>query len=188
MAQITWSIVGLNISEAERAAAVTAGALSPAVQALQAPTNPGPIGAADQTGGSVTQIPPARLLPPLDGVAVQQDAAMGLPIGTTKQMADQGYLFTNGKWTYVGKDAAYAALAATTSSTVTSASTISPGSTLGSSGPRPDNARLIETFVGGSLDRIRVSTGVGAGDDGALTPIRNGFQQLPRIIIDNVFT
>jgi hypothetical protein len=99
-------------------------------------------------------------------------------------MAAQGYIFTDGHWV-VARSAAAANAAA---SSVTSASTISSAAVLGSSGPRPQNAALALPFVGGSFERIRMTTGIGDGVDGALTPIRIGNPQLPRIMIGDVNT
>jgi hypothetical protein len=103
-----------------------------------------------------------------------------------EQMFAMGFVLVNGVW--VKKDSETAKAYASTQ-VVESGSVVTSGSVLpAGGGPKPYNAAVRIPFIGGEMDRIRMTTGVGAGEDGPLTPIRNGITGVPRIIIDEQFT
>jgi hypothetical protein len=98
-----------------------------------------------------------------------------------------GYHYENGRWVTAG-GVPGSDLTAPGAQVVSSASPLPAG-------PRPTalalsnvSSGMVVSFVGGTLEQVRLTTGIGAGEDGALTPIREGIAGIPRIMIDEVST
>lgn len=188
MAQITWLIDGAQVSEAQIAAmagtAAGGGAGARFGESLLRPLD-------DPT---IYKPPP----PPPPGPGSGQDVWAGIQ-GTELTQGDMfsmGYVYLHGQWVKVlgvnpdgtTKYEVYSPTGISSASTIDSATTVMT-TTPASAGPRPSTLAVIVPFVGGPLQSVRMTTGLGA-ENGALSPIRMGVRNdlLPRIIMNEVAT
>lgn len=197
MAAISWLVDGMQVTEAQAAALVgegrtvgqrmyaeqfgiaLTGGVPPEVQLVPLPTN----------SQAPTAINPdfAVFATGLPGhVGVHRVEPWGLiPIGTNNLVDafQKGYRFIDGKWIDTAVAQPPVPLGIPTATTVPSGTTI-----VTAGGGRP-LAAVATPFVGGPMQGIRMTTGVGA-EGGALTPIRFGMfaAALPRIVMDEIST
>lgn len=111
---------------------------------------------------------------------------------TPQEMFDRGYEFKNGQWTLRQGSTGIAATPPEDVGLPTSVGVLTNQNTQ-SGGPMAALQVSVPAAQGlstttGFLDLIRLTTGIGAGPDGALTPIREGITDLPRIIFGEVST
>lgn len=108
-----------------------------------------------------------------------------IPSGTVNLVDafQQGFRYLDGQWVNTRITAPPVQIGIPTATSVPSGTTVATG------GPRPALLSAIVAFVGGPLQSIRMTTGLGA-ESGALAPIRLGIAQsiLPRIIMNDVAT
>jgi hypothetical protein len=180
MAAISWSIVGLNISEAERAQAIAAGESSDAARAAanaERLRRLNEIVSPDQTNIGFLANPDAS-------PSATPGPAAPYPWGWRKpeEWLRLGYIYLDGHWVLATEPRDVMATPTSPPSTGTLANDIGPGA------PKTLAITSGNDFVGGTVDRIRMTTGIGSGTDGALTPIREGDYGLPRIMIGDVYT
>lgn len=182
MASIEWSIVGLQFSEAQREAAATAGDIeAQRLLAIQAALRRQALITDPLAGGSAGT---AQSIMDLPGITPLITATPGdTGARSPAQLLADGFIYHNGIWMRPGDPRA-------TQDAIPSAAVVSSSSVLlpSSGGPRPTNAALADPFIGGGTDRVRLTTGIGAGQDGPLTPVREGIAGITRIIIDDVYT
>lgn len=189
MAFISWSVVGMNVTEAERVSAMTAGDTEAA--RLMSLLEPPEI---RLTPDPTNSQHPSAINPALAVYATGLGANVGvhrvepwglIPIGTINLVDayQKGYRYLDGKWINTAAPQPVSQIGLPTATSVPSATAIESG------GPRPALLSAITDFVGGTMNQIRMTTGIGA-EGGALTPIRVGqfASDLPRIIMQEVFT
>lgn len=189
MAAINWMVDGANVSEAvynafqaqravdlERWLAGGAGQPIRMGPAIEPP--PSPLDTQATTSGSLSgqknKIPLTFIAP------------FGwIPSGTVNLVDafQQGFRYLDGQWLNTGTTAPPVVIGIPTATTVPSATSIT------TAGGKPSAAAVIIPFVGGPMESIRLTTGIGA-DTGALAPIRMGMAGgfLPRIIMNDIAT
>lgn len=197
MAAISWSVNGTQITEAEARALVgegrTVGQRMYAEQfgfALQGgiPAELQPVTLPDQSQH------PSAINPVFNVFGTGVPGQVGvhrvepwgvIPIGTVNLVDafQKGFRFLDGKWIDTAITQLPVPLGIPSVTTVPSGTTVMTGG-----GGRPQAAVSIP-FVGGPMQNIRMTTGIGA-EGGALTPIRFGMfaSALPRIVMDEIAT
>lgn len=189
MAAINWMVNGSNVTEAvydafqaQRAIDLqrwlASGAGQPIATAGAPTERPSPLDVQATTSGSLSgqknRIPLTFIAP------------FGwIPSGTANLVDafQQGFRYLDGQWLNTSITTPPVVIGIPTATTVPTATTISTG------GPRPTAAAVIIPFVGGPMENIRLTTGIGA-ETGALAPIRMGMAGgfLPRIIMNDIAT
>lgn len=180
MAAISWSVIGMTISEADRLAAQAGVDL--AAQNLQQWTPPQPTPIVEDHSLTNT-----NLSGQLNKVPLTYVSPYGwIPSGTVDLVDafQQGYRYLSGQWIKTGVAQPTTSIALPTGTYVPTGSTIEQQS----AGNLPGSATSIP-FVGGPMESIRLTTGLGA-DTGALAPVRMGMGGtfMPRIIMSDVAT
>lgn len=188
MAAISWSVEGMQVSEAERAQAIAAGESSFAAleavrlgkpPAVQDPTSPLDVHAitGSNLSGQLNRIPLTYIEP-----------YGWIPSGTNSLVDafQQGFRYLNGQWINTSVAQGPSTIGIPTVTTVPGASTVN---TTPSGLNQSVAAALDLPFVGGNMGSIRMTTGI-AAEGGALTPIRFGSYRadLPRIVMDEIAT
>lgn len=121
------------------------------------------------------------------GGVVNTGTVMGL--ATPQEMFDRGYELRNGQWVLRQGSTGTAAIPEADVGISPNVGVLNQPAT-----PTMGQLQVSQPAAGGLsittnfLDTIRLTTGIGAGEDGALTPIREGITGMPRIIFGEVST
>lgn len=184
MAAISWSVAGMQVSEAERAQAISAGATS-AAALLSAEQNKPPAVLDPISPLDVHAITGSHLSGQVNKIPLTYIDPYGwIPSGTNSLVDafQQGFRYLNGQWINTSVAQPVQPIGIPTATTVPSGTTVATTNQV-------FLAAVDVPFVGGGLNSIRMTTGVGA-EGGALSPIRFGMfaAALPRIVMDEIAT